>query len=50
MQIVKIDIKVDDKNKILAKREDRYYQMFANMEKAIANGNAQMSWLSSQFG
>lgn len=50
MQIGKIDVKVAERNSQLNKKEDRYYQMFANMEKAIANGNAQMSWLSSQFG
>lgn len=50
MQIGKIDTKVEDKNNALFKKEDRYYQIFSNMEKAIANGNAQMAWLSSQFG
>ncbi|MFF2889985.1 flagellar filament capping protein FliD [Paenibacillus sp. NPDC057967] len=49
-QMTNIDKKVEEKNKQLVKREDRYYQMFAAMEKAIANGNAQMSWLMQQFG
>ncbi|MFF2483652.1 flagellar filament capping protein FliD [Paenibacillus sp. NPDC058071] len=49
MQIDKIDSKVEQRNKVLDKKEDRYYAMFANMEKAISNGNSQLSWLSSQF-
>lgn len=49
-QMSNIDKKVDRKNDQLNSKEDRYYQMFANMEKAIANGNAQLSWLMQQFG
>lgn len=50
LQISAIDSKVQEKNQRLNSKEDYYYRMFSNMEKAIANGNAQMSWLSQQFG
>ncbi|EFM09014.1 flagellar hook-associated 2 domain protein [Paenibacillus curdlanolyticus YK9] len=49
-QIGKIDSKVTDMNERISKREDYYYRMFSNMEKAIANSNAQISWLQSQLG
>jgi len=49
-QMTKLDKKVEDMNEKLNKKEDRYYAMFANMEKALQNGNAQMSWLAAQFG
>lgn len=48
-QMNKIDNQVERKNEQLNKREDRYYQMFAAMEKAISQSNAQSSWLSQQF-
>lgn len=49
-QIGKIDVKVKEWNDRLNKKEDRYYQMFTVMEKAIANSNAQMAWLAQQMG
>ncbi|WP_239615873.1 flagellar filament capping protein FliD [Cohnella mopanensis] len=48
-QIGKIETKVTEWNAKLNKKEDRYYKMFSAMEKAIANGNAQSSWLAQQF-
>lgn len=34
----------------LVDKENHYYSMFASMEKAISQMNAQSSWLMSQFG
>ncbi|WP_028608237.1 flagellar filament capping protein FliD [Paenibacillus harenae] len=45
-----IEKKINILNAKINKKEDKYYLMFSTMEKAIANGNAQMSWLQSQFG
>ncbi|MDQ0116558.1 flagellar filament capping protein FliD [Paenibacillus harenae] len=45
-----IEKKIALLNDKINKKEDKYYLMFSTMEKAIANGNAQMSWLQSQFG
>lgn len=48
-QIGKLEVKVAEWNTRLNNKENYYYKMFAAMEKAIANGNAQSSWLSQQF-
>lgn len=48
-QMNQIDKQVAIKNEQLNKREDRYYQMFAAMEKALTESNAMSSWLAQQF-
>jgi flagellar capping protein FliD len=45
-----LDVKIAEMVEKINKKEDYYYSIFSTMEQAIANGNAQMSWLSSQFG
>lgn len=47
--ISKTNKRITEMEAKLVKKEDYYYQRFSLMEKAIQNGNAQMSWLSSQF-
>ncbi|MBD3920826.1 flagellar filament capping protein FliD [Paenibacillus sp. PR3] len=49
-QMSDIDKNIISKNTMLDKREEFYYKMFSNMEAAVNKGNAQMAWLSQQFG
>lgn len=42
----RIDVLLED----LAEQEERYYNMFARMEAAIARLNSQAMWLQQQFG
>lgn len=44
------DDRIDDLIDYLADRENYYYQMFAQMEKAMTEMQTQSSWLSSQMG
>ncbi|MFC4811611.1 flagellar filament capping protein FliD [Paenibacillus sp. GCM10023250] len=49
-QIVDLEAKINAFNDKLNKKEDDYYRRFSAMEQAVANGNAQLSWLSQQLG
>jgi flagellar hook-associated protein 2 len=49
-QINDLERRISDMDSVLNKKEDNYYNRFSAMEQAIANGNAQMSWLSQQLG
>ncbi|KEI03862.1 flagellar filament capping protein FliD [Clostridium botulinum] len=48
--IVKQEKKIKDLEKIMFEKQERYYQMFARLEKAMNQMNAQANWLSSQMG
>lgn len=45
-----LNIEIDDFNNRLVDIENRYYQQFAAMEKAINQMNSQSGWLAQQFG
>jgi flagellar hook-associated protein 2 len=42
--------KIDQLTDKLIKKEDKYYEKFAALEKAIAKMNSQANWLAAQFG
>ncbi len=48
-QLIQYDDKIDSLLDLMSQREERYYQRFTAMEKAIAEMNNQSSWLSQQF-
>ncbi|KEI16201.1 flagellar filament capping protein FliD [Clostridium haemolyticum] len=48
--IVKQEKKIKDLEKIMFDKQERYYQMFARLEKAMNQMNAQANWLSGQMG
>ncbi|MCJ8012751.1 flagellar filament capping protein FliD [Paenibacillus sp. KQZ6P-2] len=49
-KVFDLESRIMSMNAILNKKEDNYYKRFSVMEKAIANGNAQMNWLAQQLG
>lgn len=49
-QMYNLQLKIDDWDTKLSKMEDNYYKRFSAMEKAVSNGNSQLSWLQKQFG
>ncbi|MBI6872725.1 flagellar filament capping protein FliD [Clostridium aciditolerans] len=44
------DKAITEMNKKLADKQEKYYQMFAKLETAMNNMNAQQSWLAQQLG
>lgn len=48
-QLIEYDDKIDSLLDLMSQREERYYQKFTAMEKAISEMNNQSSWLSQQF-
>ncbi|MTK10641.1 MAG: flagellar filament capping protein FliD [Clostridiaceae bacterium] len=44
------DKAISEMNKKLADKQEKYYQMFAKLETAMNNMNAQQSWLAQQLG
>jgi flagellar hook-associated protein 2 len=49
-QLSDYDNKLDDMIKLLMKREDYYYQMFARMESAMAKADSQSSSIAAMLG
>ncbi|EOD00377.1 flagellar filament capping protein FliD [Caldisalinibacter kiritimatiensis] len=49
-QIMDLEEEIEDMNDYLIQVEDRYWDQFTAMEKAIAQMNQQSAWLMSQFG
>lgn len=49
LQMFQLDQSISAFDGKLKKKEDFYYKQFSAMDKAIQNGNAQMSWLSQKF-
>lgn len=41
---------IDEMNKKLAAKQEKYYQMFARLEKAMSQMNSQQAWLGQQLG
>lgn len=44
------DKAISEMNRKLADKQEKYYQMFAKLETAMNNMNAQQSWLAQQLG
>lgn len=49
-QLTDQDKSINEMNKKLATKQERYYQMFAKLETAMNQLNAQQSWLTQQLG
>lgn len=49
-KIEEYDDKINDLLDYLVDKENHYYLVFAQMEKALSQMNAQSGWLASQFG
>jgi flagellar hook-associated protein 2 len=41
--------RIDELNRKLFEKENKYYEKFAAMERVIAQMNAQSNWLAMQF-